>query len=426
MKIGVYFSYIMTPQEGGGYEHINNILGELGQRHTAHEFVPVVLQKKGAVQTYSWLSSFGLNSSKAIVLFEHAFIPPLWLRMAFYFARMIGSESRKTLIQERFDLLEKTLQKRSREKGIQQLHEHRVDVLYYPLPFENYHPDFPFIATVWDVGHFGIGHFPDVSVRGIFEGRETYFRQVLTRAGKVICESEHGKRELENIYSIPSDKLVIAPMFSGVSANKYKDDSARRNWLSGKGLPDEGFLFYPAQFWPHKNHVNLLHALHAAKKQGVEVPLVLTGSDKGNLEHVKSVIRALDLEKQVHFAGFVEREEMYHLYRSALALVMPTFLGPTNIPVIEALTLGCPVVCSDFAGHREIAGEAALYVSPNEVSSIASALVELVSRPALRAELKNKALERAALQLNTPKTAADAVLAAFDDYALIRRCWNHY
>jgi glycosyltransferase involved in cell wall biosynthesis len=84
------------------------------------------------------------------------------------------------------------------------------------------------------------------------------------------------------------------------------------------------------------------------------------------------------------------------------------------------------VVCSDFAGHREIAGEAALYVSPNEVSSIASALVELVSRPALRAELKNKALERAALQLNTPKTAADAVLAAFDDYALIRRCWNHY
>jgi len=426
MKIGVYFSDIIAPQEGGGYEYIKNILGELGERHTAHEFVPVVLQKKGGAQSYSWLSFFGLDPSKAIALFEPAFAPPLWLRVLYFIARKTGAGSWQTLIEERFGLLEKKLQQQSRERGMRLLREQKIEVLYCSQPFENYHPDFPFIATIWDTGHFGLGGFPDVSVRGTFLSRETYCRQVLPLAGKVICESEQGKKDLEHIYGLPSGKLVHAPMFSGVSAHKYKDDSARLNWLTGKGLPDAGFLFYPAQFWPHKNHVNLLYALYAAKKQGVEVPLVLTGSDKGNLEYVKSVVRALELEKQVHFAGFVEREEMYHLYRSALALVMPTFLGPTNIPVIEALTLGCPVVCSDFAGHREIAGEAALYVSPNEVSSIASALVELVSRPALRAELKTKALERAALQLNTPKTAADAVLAAFDDYALIRRCWNHY
>ncbi|HZH66514.1 MAG TPA: glycosyltransferase, partial [Flavisolibacter sp.] len=63
-------------------------------------------------------------------------------------------------------------------------------------------------------------------------------------------------------------------------------------------------------------------------------------------------------------------EEIYTFYKHALALVMPTFLGPTNMPLLEAEALGCPVICSNLKGHWEMLGEHACYVEPNNPESI--------------------------------------------------------
>src|SRR5262249_59697230 len=74
---------------------------------------------------------------------------------------------------------------------------------------------------------------------------------------------------------------------------------------------DAPFLFYPAQFWAHKNHVTLLEALALLRSDhGFDVHLVLAGSDQGNQPFVVERIAAVGLSGAVHVRGFVERPEL--------------------------------------------------------------------------------------------------------------------
>ena len=110
------------------------------------------------------------------------------------------------------------------------------------------------------------------------------------------------------------------------------------------GLKTKKYLFYPAQFWPHKNHINLIKALSALKNESVTIDLILTGSDQGNYEFVMNYLNSTSVRDQVRYFGFVSDEEMKVLYTNALALVFPTLLGPTNMPILEAIACGCPVI----------------------------------------------------------------------------------
>lgn len=110
------------------------------------------------------------------------------------------------------------------------------------------------------------------------------------------------------------------------------------------------FLLYPAQFWPHKNHINLLRALRILRYQhDLDLSLVLTGSDTGNLAHVMKQAVELGLSGQVFFSGFVPRDDLNALYRASIALVFPSYFGPDNFPPLEAFALGVPVVAANVS-----------------------------------------------------------------------------
>ena len=83
-------------------------------------------------------------------------------------------------------------------------------------------------------------------------------------------------------------------------------------------------------------------------KHNIELDVVFSGGDAGNLDYIKSIVRTLDLTKQVYFLGFIDNDDVVSLYKNSLALVMPTYFGPTNIPPIEAFILGVPVLYSDL------------------------------------------------------------------------------
>ncbi|MFC3559915.1 glycosyltransferase [Pedobacter jamesrossensis] len=64
---------------------------------------------------------------------------------------------------------------------------------------------------------------------------------------------------------------------------------------------------------------------------------------------MKELVKGLGIEQKVIFGGFVTNEELNVFYKNAISLVMPTFMGPTNMPLLEAQALGCPVICTDFS-----------------------------------------------------------------------------
>jgi len=159
-------------------------------------------------------------------------------------------------------------------------------------------------------------------------------------------------------------------------------------------LPEK-FIFYPAQFWHHKNHKRLILALEKIKKEKrVEVPLVLTGGFSSSYKEVfkeaMNLIKELKMEKQIIYLGYVSELEMVALYKKSLFLVFPTLIGPTSIPPLEAQTLGAPVLCSNLFDMPRQLGEGALYFNPFDVDDMKEKIWQAWRNSSLRERLKEK------------------------------------
>lgn len=281
--------------------------------------------------------------------------------------------------------------------------------------------DVPYITTVFDLQHRLQPFFPEVSLGGLWDIREEFFSRYLRRAAYVITGTEEGRREIENFYRVPAKRIRVIPLPTpSFCFNPPQIDTPSR--LQALGITGR-YLYYPAQYWPHKNHVNLLHALRLINEGEAEpFQLALVGSDHGNLEHLRSLARNLGIEQHVLFLGFVAREDLTALYQGAFALTYASQFGPDNLPPLEAFALGCPVIASNYDGAHEQLEDAALYVDALAPESIAAAVRQLLRNPDLRQQMIEKGHIRA-----RKWTAADYVRQIFsilDEFEMVRRCWR--
>jgi glycosyltransferase involved in cell wall biosynthesis len=153
------------------------------------------------------------------------------------------------------------------------------------------------------------------------------------------------------------------------------------------------------------------------------IEMVFTGSDKGNAEHVFGKINELGLHDQVHMLGFVPRADLKALYSKAMALTFASFVGPDNIPPLEAFALGCPVIASRVSGAQEQFGHAAVLFDPANPEDLASAIVAISENQELRERIVQKGAEIA--KTRTPQAYVEQVCKILDKFAAIRRCWGH-
>lgn len=232
-----------------------------------------------------------------------------------------------------------------------------------------------FVFPVYDVCHLDHPEFPEVSHYGEFERRQYLFNNVLQRAVAVTVDSSHGKYLVEQRYQVDSSRCHVVPFSTyDIYANFSPDPVVLESTMQRYGV-SQPYVFYPAQFWPHKNHKYILDALKLMAKRGDWVPqVVFCGSDKGALAPVQRYASDLGVAQHVAYCGFVPNEDLPYLYVGALALVMPTYFGPTNIPPMEAVALGVPVCYSDFDSFREQLGDDASYMDLKDPSSLVRAL----------------------------------------------------
>jgi glycosyltransferase involved in cell wall biosynthesis len=232
----------------------------------------------------------------------------------------------------------------------------------------------------------------------------------------VLVGTPTGKREVERFYGVGADRIRVIPFPVPATAPDEPEGDALRA-IGGKQ-----FIFYPAQFWPHKNHVNLLRAMRLLVDDGRDLSLVLTGSDKGNKSFVAAEIAALGLADRVIDLGFVSRGTLEALYRGAQALVFPTFFGPDNLPPLEAFALGCPVLASDIAGAGDQLGEAALRFNPARPNDIAACIATVCDDAEVRGQLLREGAKIAAER--SPARYVTQVQALLDEFRAYRRCWG--
>lgn len=296
-----------------------------------------------------------------------------------------------------------------------------LDVVWHLSPLLFQFTQIPFIYTVWDLQHRLQPFFPEVSVTGwTWESRDSHYRTILPRAARIVTGTRQGKNEISAFYGISESNIKVIPFPAPCFEN---DATAIEPQIQSFLSKNPRYLFYPAQFWPHKNHANLLQAYQLLAANHPNPPaLVLTGSDKGNLGYIQSLATKLGISDSVYFAGFVSRASLKCLYTNATALVFPSFFGPDNIPPLEAFALGCPVAAAEVPGAKEQLGEATLFFDPTDPSDIAHCISRIIDDEQLACSLRQKGLQTA--ERLSVENYIGKVTQMLDEFSPIRRCWQ--
>jgi len=304
-------------------------------------------------------------------------------------------------------------------------HEAGVDFVWF-ISAQAFQVDLPYLAIVWDLQHRLQPWFPEVSAKGVWDHREAFYSRFLRRAAYVIAGTDAGSQEIQRFYQVPADRVRLLPHPTpsfAIKNSERKISVKEQQFLTAAGLTDP-YLVYPAQFWSHKNHANLLLALKILRDQHqLNFSMAFVGSDKGNKKYIQDLGTELGLSSQLHFLGFVSEDNLVALYKGALALTYVSFFGPENLPPLEAFALCCPVIAADVPGAAEQLGDAALLVNPKKPDEIANAIRKIHHNESIRNELIVRGKERAMKW--TGKEFTRGVFALLDDFESIRRCWSH-
>jgi glycosyltransferase involved in cell wall biosynthesis len=229
------------------------------------------------------------------------------------------------------------------------------------------------ITTVWDLCHRDFPEFPEVRAGGEFTAREQILRSHVTQAVLVIVDAEQSAQRMRADYGVDRERLLVMP-FSPSHSVVSPDARPAEEVLARHGL-EPGYVFYPAQFWPHKNHVRLLEAIAIRKDAGASDRAVLAGADKGNLGHVRRTAERLGVSERVQILGYVDDLDLRGLYLGSRAVLMPTYFGPTNLPPLEAWETGRPLVYPEHLATQ--VGDAALLFDVDDAQSLARRLADL-------------------------------------------------
>jgi glycosyltransferase involved in cell wall biosynthesis len=267
-----------------------------------------------------------------------------------------------------------------------------------------------YVSTVWDLSHLETPEFPEVRSYNQFLVREHQFQNVLPQSCLVISDSEVLKNKIIRKYGLDADRVISVPF----SPSPFINSTANLQEVLRKYNLNKPYFFYPAQFWPHKNHIRLIEAIEILKKEKFACQLVFCGSDKGSLNKVKKVIYELGVEDRVSILGFVPPEDLGALYLGSIAVLMPSYFGPANLPPLEAWSLGVPLIQSSL--HKEQCRDAAIFANPDIVEEWSSAIKKVLDDN-VRAELISSGRKRLAEISLERKTAEIYLLNAIEKFS---------
>ncbi len=261
-------------------------------------------------------------------------------------------------------------------ENIRKLADAESDVLYTPTVvlqwFNSHKPTVVSMHDIQQVHHPEFFSWPRRLSREITYGLSARHADYLQASSHYIKEDFLAHfRELS-----PEQIEVIA---SGVTIEKFATPSAVDDLCDRYGLP-ERFLFFPAQLWPHKNHITVLRALKEIEtKNGLKIPLVLTGAKFTAAPKIFEFIAEQSMG-YVRYLGKMPFEDMVALYQKAAFMITATLHESSSLPILEAAAAGTPIIASRIPPLEELAQVLQLNVfDPLDVDGLARLIFDLWS-----------------------------------------------
>jgi len=264
-----------------------------------------------------------------------------------------------------------------------------ADLVYSPQGSpEFFCPGIPSIATIVDLLHRDYPMtLPALSVAH----REKLFAELVLRTDAFQCISDFTAAQLRRYYDVGASRTFRTYIAVQDRLTGPNDTSA------SAGAPKRPYFLYPANAWAHKNHLTLLVAYRHYRNLAGESAwnLKLTGHDDDAMANIVTYAAVLGIDDAVSYHGHLSEPEFRLIWQQAGALVFPSLHEGFGIPVVEAMHLGVPVLCSNETSLPEIAGDAALLVDARDPVALATAMQRIANDPVLRTQLAARGRERA-------------------------------
>jgi glycosyltransferase involved in cell wall biosynthesis len=220
-------------------------------------------------------------------------------------------------------------------------------------------------------------------------------RDAVAWADALIAVSQHTRHDMIERLGADPERVVVTYLAPPPHYVREEDPMILSRVRKTYQLPPQ-FVLFVGSLEPRKNVTRLLAAyaqLHPALRR--EVHLVLAGGRGWLNDDVRSTVERLGVADRVHFIGYVKEADLPAVYSLATVFAYPSLYEGFGLPVVEAMQCGTPVLTSNVSALPEVAGEAAVLVSPANVEEIAAGLTRLLEDAGLRAELRARGYARA-------------------------------
>jgi glycosyltransferase involved in cell wall biosynthesis len=251
------------------------------------------------------------------------------------------------------------------------------------------------LCLSWDGPQYGVihdinfMHHPEFLKPSNRKFYRRYFPQYAKKACRLATVSEYSKQDIAATFNIPSENIDV--VYCGVndfihSSSKEEILQTREKYTGGKP-----FFLFVGTLSPRKNIEGVLKAFDQYKTEsGQDTKLVIAGGSMYKTGQVHEVWNKMRFTKDVVFTGRLANSELNKLYGSALSLVFVPFFEGFGIPLIEAMQAEIPVIASNTTSVPEVAGEAALFADPHNISEIKDAMLRINSDNRFRDSLIEK------------------------------------
>ena len=285
-----------------------------------------------------------------------------------------------------------------------------AEQLFFPRVLRKYNFDFvhfphfnvpllyrrKFVITIHDLI---LIHFPTIRNSTLspilywikFLAYKIAIRSAIYRSQKIITVSEFTKKDIQSVYkNIPENKIAVT--YEACDKETQGGVANGKEIIKSYGII-KPYIVYVGNVYPHKNPERLVLAFKKIEEVKKDVSLVFVGGEDYFYERLKKFVAENNVGNVV-FAGFIPDSDLNVVLKESLGYIRPSLYEGFELPPLEAMSQGVPVLCSDHACALEVLGDSALYFEGKNVESIKDAVLKILDNDELRQNLVAKGYEQ--------------------------------
>lgn len=270
------------------------------------------------------------------------------------------------------------------------LKKHKADIFVSPDGYLSRRTKVPQLAVIHDINFV---HRPEDLPWLIAKYYNYFFPRFARIAKRIATVSFYSKEDITRSFKIDYDKIDV--VYDGINQIYEPLAEPAKLKIRAKYTGGAEYFLFVGALHPRKNVSGLLKAFDGFKLEtNSTIKLLIVGGEMHKTGDIFETYDNLRFKNDVIFTGRVSTEELHDIFGAALALTFVPFFEGFGIPVVEAMSAGVPVICSNTTSIPEVGGNAVLYADPMKTGQITDAMIQLVQDEELRKSLIEKGFKQ--------------------------------